>query len=39
VTAFRRGDRFYLFLVIFPASDATSRDAVRTAVASVTWTK
>jgi predicted Zn-dependent protease len=39
VTAFRRGDRVYLFLVIFPASDAASRDAVRTAVASVTWTK
>ena len=39
VTAFRRGDRVYLFLVNFPASDAASRDAVRTAVASVTWTK
>jgi hypothetical protein len=39
VTAFRRGDRVYLFLVIFPASDVASRDAVRTSVASVTWTK
>jgi len=39
VTAFRRGERVYLFLVNFPVSDATSRDAVRTAVASVTWTK
>src|SRR5262249_46264967 len=40
VTAFRRGDhRVYLLLVIFPASDAASRDAVRTAVASVTWTR
>jgi hypothetical protein len=39
VTAFRRGDRVYLFLVNFLASDAASRDAVRAAVGSVTWTK
>jgi hypothetical protein len=38
-TAFRRGERVYFFLVVFAASDAASRDAVRTAVGSVTWTK
>jgi len=39
VTAFRRGGRVYFFLVVFAASDGASRDAVRSAVASVTWTK
>jgi predicted Zn-dependent protease len=39
VTAFRRGERVYFFLVVFAASDASSRDAVRVAVESVTWTK
>jgi hypothetical protein len=37
VTAFRRGERVYFFLVDFAATDATSRDAVRTAVNSITW--
>jgi predicted Zn-dependent protease len=39
VTAFRRGGRVYLFLVVFAATDGGSRDAVRTAVGSVAWTK
>lgn len=39
VTVFRRGERVYVFLVSFAASDAGSRDAVRTAIASVAWTK
>ena len=39
VTAFRRAERVYFFMVDFAASDAASRDAVRTAIASVTWKK
>ena len=39
VTAFRRGERVYFFLVDFAASDAASRDVVRTAINSVTWKK
>jgi hypothetical protein len=39
VTAFRRGERVYFFLVDFAATDAGSRDAVRTAINSVTWKK
>jgi hypothetical protein len=39
VTAFRRGGRLYLFLVTFAASDPASRDAVRTSIDSITWTK
>jgi hypothetical protein len=39
VTAFRRGERVYFFLVDFAATDGGSRDAVRTAINSVTWKK
>jgi hypothetical protein len=38
-TAFRRGGRLYFFLVTFAPGDEASRDAVRTALGSVTWTK
>jgi hypothetical protein len=39
VTAFRRGGRAYFFLVTFAAADAPVRDAVRTTIDSITWTK
>lgn len=39
VTAFRRGERTYLFLVTFAAADRASRDAVGTSLESITWTK
>lgn len=39
VTAFRRRDRVYFFLVDFTPSDTASRDVVRSAVGSVTWTR
>lgn len=38
-TAFRRGERVYVFLVTFAATDPASRDAVRTSIESITWTK
>ncbi len=37
VTAFRRDNRVYLFLVDFSATDGASRDAVRTAIDSIKW--
>lgn len=39
VTAFRRGERVYFFLVDYAASDAGSRDTVRTSIESVKWKK
>jgi hypothetical protein len=37
VTAFRRGDRVYAFLITYAAADPASRDAARKAVESATW--
>jgi hypothetical protein len=37
VTAFRRGDRVYLFLTTFGANDTASRDQARLAVESTVW--
>lgn len=39
VTTFRRGGRWYFVLVTFAAADAPVRDAVRTTIDSITWTK
>jgi hypothetical protein len=39
VTAFRRGERIYFFIVAFAGVDIASRDAVRGSVGSVAWTK
>jgi hypothetical protein len=39
VTAFRRGDRVYFFLVTFATTDETVRAAVRASLESITWTK
>lgn len=39
VTAFHRGDRVYLFILTYSAADPDVRDAVRSTVESITWTK
>jgi hypothetical protein len=39
VTAFRRGERMYFFLVTFAVGDVAVREAVRTTIESITWTK
>jgi hypothetical protein len=38
-TAFRRGDRVFVFLITFGATDSAARDAARRAVESATWSK
>lgn len=38
-TAFRRDGRVYFVLVTFAAADEAVRDAVRTSIDSITWTK
>lgn len=37
VTAFRRGERVYLFMVTHPLAASAGRDAARRSVESVTW--
>lgn len=37
ITAFRRGDRVYLFLTTYGKNDTSSRDQVRLAIESVVW--
>jgi hypothetical protein len=38
-TAFHRGDRVFIFLVTFGASDSAARDTARRSIESVTWGK
>jgi hypothetical protein len=38
-TAFRRGDRVYFFVLTYSAADPDVRDAVRSTLESITWTK
>jgi hypothetical protein len=39
VTAFRRGDRTFLFMITYRAPDSAARDAARRAVESAAWSK
>jgi hypothetical protein len=38
-TAFRREDRVYFFVLTYSAADPDIRDAIRTTIESISWTK